>query len=389
MFSSLKRYLASLSSGPVARKGTPARRHVERLESRWAMAGNVTAAMNAAGDLIISGDALANPIGIEGTGNPGELTVQAFSDDLLQPTTLNGGTVPITFTGVTGSVVAFMGAGNDSISFVRARVEGAVVLDGGTGTDHFFLGQGTFNGVPPLSIGRELILRGGIGFNRVFQEYVEVGTSEIIDFGSEEGRVHFVDTGTGFVSNIAMDLVIRTGDSNDIIEVNRVNVGRYTLVDTGFNHDTITVDRSQFGNSTALLSGDGNDLISINRTTFNAMYVDTGLGHDFFGMIRSTMTGHFFLTTQAGSDTVSFSNNTMATLYVDTGIDNDLVAMEATTLDELTVQLSDGSDTLTTRINTVDTTTILDGGAGDDLWEELGNTMAGLQFRNFERYRFS
>jgi hypothetical protein len=32
---------------------------------------------------------------------------------------------------------------------------------------------------------------------------------------------------------------------------------------------------------------------------------------------------------------------------------------------------------------------ILDGGVGDDLWEELGNGIVSLTFRNFERYRFA
>src|SRR5687768_15883977 len=77
--------------------------HIERLESRWAMAGNITASVDANGDLFITGDSLSNTVLIRGTGNPGELTVDALEDDLQNDTTLNGGTGPITFTGVTGS----------------------------------------------------------------------------------------------------------------------------------------------------------------------------------------------------------------------------------------------------------------------------------------------
>jgi hypothetical protein len=364
---------------------------IECLEPRLAMAGNITASVSAQGDLTIAGDAGDNQIIIEGNGNAGELRLTPGGDDFGGQNTLNGGLAPITFIGVTGSVLANMGAANDVIFFNAASIAGAVVLDGGTGADQFFLG--TFTTIPPaeLSIGRELIIRGSVGYNRVWHGFVRVGTSEIVEFGSEEGLVLSTDEFNGPPKWIvAQDLVVRTGDGNDTIDFNRLSVGGYTLIETGFNNDLVKWERCQFGISTAILTGELNDTITIDQITFNGgLYIDAGLGHDFCGLIRSSVTHSFVLITQAGFDTVSMSNLELATLNVDTGIDDDYVAMEATTMDRITVLLGDGNDTLSMRVNSVSMEATLDGGAGDDLWEELANGIVSLTFRNFERYRFS
>ena len=362
----------------------------EPLEQRWAMAGNVMASVNGSGDLVLTGDGSSNGIVIEGSFTPysSVVTVRPFDDDPSQPTQINGEAVPVTFQEIAGAVLALMGDGNDRVFFRRGFIQGAIVLDGGSGADQFQLGEDRVDDLMtgPFSLwtNRQIIIRGGPGFDQVRQEDVHVGSLEIVDLGSDDGQVRFVGT-----NHVTIDLVIRTAEGNDQIEISDANVNFYVLVDTGAGDDSISLNRSTLGVNLGILTAEGNDLIWMNRATSKVLFVDAGEGHDFVGLIGSGSLYGTYITTLAGNDLVSWSNSgSLPPVFIDTGIDNDVVAMEASLLMELAIYLGDGNDTLTTRGNTVTTVHFLDGGLGNDLWEELGNAMYSLTFRNFERYRF-
>src|SRR5687767_1367977 len=87
--------------------------HVEQLETRRVMAGNILAEV-IDGTLFIDGDDLANGIAIQGTENPGEvrlIPVPAVAGDV---TYLNDQTGHLTFE-FTEDIVIRMGGGNDGV----------------------------------------------------------------------------------------------------------------------------------------------------------------------------------------------------------------------------------------------------------------------------------
>src|SRR5687767_3286187 len=101
-----------LRTGGRAMLGRARRLGVEALEGRMVLAGNVVAVQVGA-DLFLTGDDVNNRLWIVGNG-PGSFAVQAIDTDL------NGvyaATLP--FSGV-ANVVVKMGAGNDTVSFLRS-----------------------------------------------------------------------------------------------------------------------------------------------------------------------------------------------------------------------------------------------------------------------------
>src|SRR5688500_5585091 len=112
---------------------------LEGLEPRRFLAGNVTAVVTAE-SLVLAGDALDNSVSIE-QSEPGTFIVSGgFSN-----TTINGGTDPLTFTGVRRDVRFAAGGGLDSLSLQHSD---------------FF---------SPVAIGRDLVVSGASGAaNEVF-----------------------------------------------------------------------------------------------------------------------------------------------------------------------------------------------------------------------------
>ena len=191
------------------------RRHIERLEARQMLAGNVTAEL-IDGDLIVTGDAADNRI---------RIYMNAFGETKLfgEGTSVNGipdGTFDLT--DLTGDVVARMGDGNDIVSFVGG-FPGAVVIEGGGGNDDISsLGGG--------SITAELVIHAGSGANSVglsgrgfgregYNLGFRVGTSTIITGGEQRDGVFIEQV---YVAN---DLVINTGAGADRIDVREARSG--------------------------------------------------------------------------------------------------------------------------------------------------------------------
>ncbi|MEX2142538.1 MAG: hypothetical protein WD894_25010 [Pirellulales bacterium] len=83
---------------------------LEQLESRQMLAGDVTVSV-VGGDLFITGDNQFNVITLTATGTAGEFVVSGSG------TTINGGGVPVTATGVTGDVTIQLGDDYDSLTF--------------------------------------------------------------------------------------------------------------------------------------------------------------------------------------------------------------------------------------------------------------------------------
>jgi hypothetical protein len=82
----------------------------EKLETRQMLAGDVTVSVNA-GNLSIVGDSEDNILVITATANAGEFVISSGGGG----TTVNGGAVPVTVTGVTGDVTIQLHDGGDGL----------------------------------------------------------------------------------------------------------------------------------------------------------------------------------------------------------------------------------------------------------------------------------
>src|SRR5688572_9503679 len=110
-------------------------RTFERLESRYALAGNVTASIDGSGNLLILGDSLANGITFTetSTGKFALTGTQAGGS----ATTINGGAPnnTVNLSGITGSVTIRMLNGDDSIQLPYFNYGGWMIINSGDGND--------------------------------------------------------------------------------------------------------------------------------------------------------------------------------------------------------------------------------------------------------------
>jgi hypothetical protein len=373
-----------------ARKRKGRRLCIELLESRWLMAGDVSGTVSASGDLILTGDAGDNWLVIEGNGNSGELVVTGFPDSQAQPTTVNGLATPVTFTGVNGSVVVRMNDGNDRVTFSEAFIAGAVVVDLGAGNDALVLGVDDGSQIP-LSMARELLVFAGDGHDYVEYGYIQCGTSMVADFGT--GTSLFRPDSSPTRASFAHDLVVRASQSSlNLIYVAEVYNGGSILVESGSGDDELSIGGGRSLNA-AILAGGGDDQVSLGQNLDNSAYIDMAGGNDFFSM-SAYIIGPVTVIGGGGNDRISIEDRLYGRLHIDTGGEDDSVRFQVDHTDNvivgvLSVDMGFGNDTLTMIKVIVQAGAVLDGGPGDDLWEELGNGIVGLTFRNFERFRFS
>jgi hypothetical protein len=169
------------------------------------------------------------------------------------------------------------------------------------------------------------------------------------------------------------------------------NVGSI-LVESGPGDDQLGISGGRSTNA-AILAGAGDDEISLGQVLDNSAYVDFGGGNDVFSM-SAVIIGQVTLLGGGGNDRIVIEDRVYGRLHIDTGSENDSVRFQVDHTENvivgvLSVNLGAGSDTLTMIKVIVQAGAVLDGGSGDDLWEELGNGIVGLTFRNFERFRFS
>lgn len=223
--------------------------HVERLEERAVMAGNVTAMLNN-GVLTLIGDNLANEImayqTVPGTykiiGNPG--------------TTVNGG-LSFTAPGVTGDLNIMMGEGDDFLQLMMV-VPGNLNIDMGRGNDYLSLG-GFFElpvGCQP-DLGYAVDVKGGLTVNTGAGDDVlnmfdsRVGGAANLSTGSDNDRVLL------FNAHFLNLLNLQTGTSDDTAEIDTVSVVGQAKIVTGSGDDTVFLNNSVFMSGLTLDGGSG------------------------------------------------------------------------------------------------------------------------------------
>jgi hypothetical protein len=265
---------------------------VEFLEQRKLLAGDVSAAMTAAGDLVIRGDNLSNNIeitpnanGIVVRGRDGTringANVRSFAGTVedLQINLRNGdNVVQICGVEVTGDIVIRTGRGNDAVVVRIVEVGDEISINTKAGDDIIALGS--------PRIADDLKVIAGSGNDAV-----------IMDGGDVAGNVLFV-TGSGDDSvGLSEDMVIRgnaslrTGSGNDFAGIGLDNVevrGQASAVLGGGNDTLILSSDTEFFGPTRASGGGGRGDNIINHP--DAFLASTPSLSGFEGVSTSTQT---------------------------------------------------------------------------------------------------
>ena len=354
---------------------------IESLESRITPAGNVLAQL-IGGHLIITGDAAANAVEVVETQG-GTLDAVAY---LISPsdatTTINGGSTPVTITGVTADVRLALGAGNDLARVgtgEEMRVLRDLIIHGGDGDNVVEIGS--------FVVGRDIKVLNGRGDDRLeIPEGVVAEGNISISHGAGSSTSRLVGLGTG---NVQL--------SNDrgaevVVEIDGATINRgLSILAAGaakarisIGADEIQDDRNTWiAGNLRIAAGSGEDELSItNVEVFGSATIAMGGGGDFLLIDDLYTKRNFTLNTGSGADIVKLDTRSGSGL--------------ATAFDgRVFVQLGSGDDVLRLGVAGSVMTALevfggntWDGGGGTDRVDAANVFTYGAEprFARFDRY---
>ena len=189
----------------------------DKLESRLALAGNVTAQI-VAGDLIVRGDDAANLIRIDSQQlRAGKVRVVADPSG-----TVNGESSAVVLSGWTGDTRILLGDGMDRVTLDRLRLPGS------------------------------LSIRAGLRDDTVVVDRCQINDTLFAQMGSGHDTLHVVNS----------------------------QVRGRTWLGTGGGNDVVALSGSTFQTSVEIKTGRGNDTVQLGATFRGRLSVDTNPGSD-------------------------------------------------------------------------------------------------------------
>lgn len=263
MFSSFSKNRKPASTVTTTRKGRRSGDYrraaglaVESLEGRALMAGDVSAVVNGAGELVINGDANSN--GVQVT----QINATTFSVGGTpaggSATRVNGSFAPRVIPNVTSNVRVNLSGGHDELRIGGLSDANRMVLPG------------------------SLIVSGGEGDDTVFARYLNMRDNRIIS----------IDTGAG-ADTVSLDRV-----------VNRSTVD----ITTGTQDDTVSVANSTIFNRLAVTTSAGNDRLTVANSVMDNFRADMGTGDDNVTVDRNLSWLSAFVDGGDGWDRITGSN---------------------------------------------------------------------------------
>jgi hypothetical protein len=201
----------------------------EGLEGRLMMAGNVTANV-LAGNLVITGDRLANGVSIVGSAVPGEFVIQGIPTSCV-PTTVNGKR-SVTVEHVQ-NIAVDLKAGNDILRIGNAkgdvtRIPGALTVDRGPGDKTLLIANVSIGGIANLAT--------GTGNDQVTLTNVTARRSFALDAGAGDDTVRIRD------SLFRDSLLASLDGGDDALEFKGNTVRKTGRLDGGPGRDTLNAN---------------------------------------------------------------------------------------------------------------------------------------------------
>ena len=346
--------------------------------------GNVTVTVSR-GDLVITGDSLANSVEVRPGSEPGQWVVTGVGN-----TTINRSPQSATLTGVTRDVVirmqsgddilnvegisvprnlrVEMGAGNteavfesivvggnaafyhgsgqqNQLTVTASQVKGKVDLRGGKGSDQAIFSQTT--------VGNDLIANLSGGADLLEVRSATIGRNLNVQTGSRAGQEAKIWIGYGkdqvgedVLTTIAQDAVVRGGAGVDRIDIQGIAARRDLTVDTGAGNDVLDLLASSSGRNTQIKLTNGSNLAWIDDVIVGTRFtLSGGRGQDMVLVgSRSDVgvsAGSGVVNLGSGNDTLLLCESTFAQLQVSTTSGNNDVYLECNTI-TLKTQLRGG-----------------------------------------------
>lgn len=302
---------------------------LESLEDRYALAGDLTAVL-ANGVLTITGDDSANIAALTSDAS-GQITLTGTD------TTINGGTDPVSFTGVNSVNVRLRG-GDDELTVVN-----------GSGATP------SIAALTPVDIVRHLHISGGDGLDRITVS-----------------------------ANVAGGLGIDGGAGNDVIDVADSSAGRSVGVYGGSGDDTITVSNTTVDHSFCVEGGTGNDTITVDTVTGAKEGGISGWsGDDSISVLNSSFR-NLGIAGWSGIDTITLEGITARNVGVEAGTGDDTVSMtDVVVTDTLFAHLGDGNDSLSVNTSSARLAWFLGWRGTNTLVNDASNTFTRTRIYGF------
>ena len=203
-----------------------------------------------------------------------------------------------------GNVIVETGDGNDRVTLVNVEGDN-LLIDSGAGNDAVTLSD--------VEMSNQLDISTGAGTDVLTLSRVEVGDEDDADNADDPAVEEFLAAavdegifdGAEDVFGAEVGLDISTGDGNDVVTLNRVDVGDNdsttdvvfeALIDTGIGNDIVSVVNSEFADAVDIVLGAGNDTLSILGSEFDAEFTADGgaagtdritLGDNEFALARA------------------------------------------------------------------------------------------------------
>jgi hypothetical protein len=398
--------------------------HIERLEARRVMAGNILAEV-IDGTLFIDGDELANGIAIEATGMPNEVRLIPVSAVAGDVTYLNDQTGHLTFE-VTEDIVIRMGAGNDGVELNNIYVPRDLTIDTGDGLDRVSIGSvigpegkavAPYVAWPPVG---EVVPGGMIVDPNYMPTYVagEVVPALYTPLNQSSGVVMVardlsIDTGNAsdYVylgqSQVVANFALRSGEGDDVLVMHTVSARRMDAgmgrghdlanianlstrvqmtLETGFGNDFVSYAGSYSRGPATFLGGHDNNQFYIGASVFSStLYAAMGADNDYVSVKSSMLLGNSAFITSNGSDRVDIDYSFGRFVSFDTGAAVDAIVIRGCALDGIYASLGDGDDHLSLVGSRILNPFVIDGGLGaNDVLHTYGSAIYYLGTPGFE-----
>lgn len=309
----------------------------ERLETRTLLAGNV-AAVVAAGDLEITGEAAGNAIqvwqtgpttwkvqGIATTVNGSHSTFTALGVGSIEAEFPDGNSFIKVFNGTLPSVlhISDLGKDNGTVQLINVTTVFGMDISTGKGTSVISLtnvtvesdglGISTGKGTSVVSLTNVTVEDGGMGVS------TGDGTNAVslIKVNVEDGGMG-ISTGSGHnavsLTGVTVEdggMGISTGSGTNTVSLIKVNVeiGGFGI-STGSGTNVVSLTGVSVGDDgLGISTGDGNNSVTLTNVTVedDGLGISTGSGHDAIALANVTVAGGLSIDAGGGTDAVSLN----------------------------------------------------------------------------------
>jgi hypothetical protein len=267
----------------------------------------------------------------------------------------------------------------------------------------------------------DLIVMGDSADNAL--RLTDFGDSELVGFNDANGnptKINGVANGTFDYSGLTGNVVIRTGDGNDRVEVNGVLLPGALVIETGTGNDIVSSGGGADIEREFLIDlGPGDNQIAMRGSTFRdgsgpgilvgtSVIVNGGAGADTIRMSEVFVGQDFVMNTHDGADSVNLlfviprnflgvdagagadrsqvENSLVRELQVNAGGGSDRVDINGSLLERVFAELGADGDLLVMNNTAISGTGSLSGGPGYELFFGRGNALGGASLAFFELF---